>query len=52
MENKCQNMNVTISSGLTLNVLLFNTRQPMGNDKFLGYQGDRNNCQNFILAIL
>ena len=52
MDNKCENMNVTISSGLTLNILSSNTRQLMGNGKFLGYQSDRNNCQNFILAIL
>ena len=52
MEKGFENMNVTFSSGLTLNILLSNTRQLMGNDKFLGYSSRNNNCQNFILAIL
>jgi hypothetical protein len=45
------NMPVNIPSGLTLNILLANTRQFMGN-KFLAYSSYDNNCGHFVLSIL
>jgi hypothetical protein len=44
-------MPVAIRSGLTLNILLANTKQLMSN-KFLAYSAYDNNCGHFVLAIL
>jgi hypothetical protein len=51
MNRNAENMNVNITSGLSLNVLLANTRQLMGG-KFLTYSAQSNNCQSLILAML
>ena len=51
MNSGAENMPVAIPSGLTLNILLANTKQLMGN-KFLAYSAYNNNCGNFVLAIL
>jgi hypothetical protein len=51
MEKNAENMNVNIPSGLSMNILLGNTRQLMGG-KFLTYSAYNNNCGHFVLAIL
>jgi hypothetical protein len=51
MNKNAENMNVNIPRGLSLNVLLANTRQLMGG-KFLTYSAYNNNCQSLILGIL
>jgi hypothetical protein len=50
MNRNAENMNVNIPNGLSLNILLANTRQLMSG-KFLTY-GVSNNCQSLILGIL
>jgi archaellum component FlaF (FlaF/FlaG flagellin family) len=50
MNKNAENMNVNIPNGLSLNVLLDETKQLMGG-KFLTYSVS-NNCQSLILAIL
>ena len=50
-EPHSENMIVKFQYGLTLNILLENTREFMGN-KFTLYSAKDNNCQNFILSIL
>jgi hypothetical protein len=49
MNNNAENMN--IPNGLSLNILLANTRQLMGG-KFLTYSAFNNNCGHFVMAIL
>jgi hypothetical protein len=44
-------MNVNVPSGLSMNILLDNTRQLMGG-KFLTHSARDNNCQSLILAML
>jgi hypothetical protein len=51
MNKGAENMPVAIPSGLTLNILLANTKQLMSN-KFLAYSSYDNNCGHFVLAIL
>jgi hypothetical protein len=51
MNKGAENMPVAIPSGLTLNILLANTRQLMSN-KFLAYSSNDNNCGHFVLGIL
>jgi hypothetical protein len=51
MEKNAENMKVNIPSGLSMNILLANTRRLMGG-KFLTYSAYDNNCQSLILAIL
>jgi hypothetical protein len=51
MNKGAEDMPVAIPSGLTLNILLANTKQLMSN-KFLAYSSYDNNCGNFVLAIL
>jgi hypothetical protein len=51
MNKGAENMNVNIPSGLSMNILLANTRQLMGG-KFLTYSARDNNCQSLILAML
>jgi hypothetical protein len=51
MNQGAENMSVNIPSGLTLNILLANTKQLMGN-KFLAYSAYDNNCGHFVLGIL
>jgi hypothetical protein len=51
MNKGAENMPVVIPSGLTLNILLANTKQLMGG-RFLAYSAYDNNCGNFVLAIL
>jgi hypothetical protein len=46
-----ENMSVNVPNGLSLNILLANTRDLMGG-KFLSYSARDNNCQSLILAIL
>ena len=50
-EHNSENMIVKFKYGLTINILLKNTREFMGN-KFTLYSAKDNNCQNFILSIL
>jgi hypothetical protein len=51
MNKGAENMNVNIPSGLSMNILLANTKQLMGG-KFLSYSAFNNNCQSLILAML
>jgi hypothetical protein len=51
MNKGAENMNVNVPNGLSLNILLANTRNLMGG-KFLSYSAFNNNCQSLILAIL
>jgi hypothetical protein len=51
MNQGAQNMPVNIPSGLTLNILLANTKQLMGG-KFLSYSSYDNNCGDFLNAML
>ena len=51
MNYQAENLFVKFPPGLTINILLPNTRNKMGNS-FLTYSAKDNNCQNFILAIL
>lgn len=39
-------------SGVTLSVLLDNTREHMGDNRFTNYDARKNNCQDFIIGIL
>ena len=41
-----------IPEGLTINLLMNNTRKRMGESNFFNYNSKSNNCQNFILSIL
>lgn len=53
LNDKTEYLTVPIdpSKQITLNTLMKNTRLFMGDD-YLGYEGMRNNCQNFIISIL
>jgi hypothetical protein len=51
MNRNAENINVNIPSGLSMNILLANTRQLMGG-KFLTYSARDNNCKSLILAML
>jgi hypothetical protein len=51
MNKGAENMNVNVPDGLSMNILLANTRQLMGG-KFLTYSAYDNNCGDMILAIL
>ena len=47
MNYQAENLFVKFPPGLTINILLNNTRNKMGNS-FLTYSAKDNNCQNFI----
>ena len=51
MNYKAENMYVHFPPGITINILLQNTRNKMGNS-FLTYSARDNNCQNFVLSLL
>ena len=51
MNYQAENLLVKLPPDLTINILLTNTRNKMGNS-FLTYSAKDNNCQNLILAIL
>ena len=51
MNYKAENLYVTFPPGLSINILLQNTRDKMGGS-FLSYSARDNNCQNFILALM
>ena len=51
MNYNAENLYVSFPPGLSINILLLNTRDKMGNS-FLTYSARDNNCQNFILALL
>ena len=51
MNYQAENLFVKFPPGLTINILLQNTRNRMESN-FLTYLAEDNNCQNFILAIL
>ena len=49
----CELMNIDLSDRkLTLNEIISNTKQKMGQKNFYDYDGRHNNCQNFILESL
>ena len=51
MNYQAENMYVHFPPGITINILLQNTRDEMGNS-FLTYSARDNNCQNFVLSLL
>ena len=51
MNYKAENVYVHFPPGITINILLQNTRNKMGNS-FLTYSARDNNCQNFVLSLL
>ena len=51
MNYKAENMYVHFPPGISINILLQNTRDKMGNS-FLTYSARDNNCQNFVLSLL
>ena len=51
MNYQAENLYVHFPPGLTINILLENTRNEMGNS-FLTYSARDNNCQNFVLSLL
>jgi hypothetical protein len=51
MNKNAENKNVNIPRGLSMNILLANTRQLMGG-KFLSYSAYNNNCGHFVMAML
>ena len=50
MNYKAENMYVHFPAGITINILLRNTKNKMGNS-FLTYSATDNNCQNFVLSL-
>ena len=51
MNYGAENMYVHFPPGISINILLQNTRNEMGNS-FLSYSARDNNCQNFVLSLL
>ena len=51
MNYKAENVYLNFPAGITINILLQNTRNKMGNS-FLTYSARDNNCQNFVLSLL
>jgi hypothetical protein len=43
---------VNFPNGLTLNELMNNTKELMGQSDFINYSANNNNCQDFILSVL
>ena len=50
MNYQAENLYVHFPPGITINILLQNTRNEMGNS-FLSYPARDNNCQNFVLSL-
>ena len=51
MNYNAENLYVSFPPGISINILLQNTRNKMGNS-FLTYSARDNNCQNFVLSLL
>ena len=51
MNYKAENVYLHFPPGITINIILQNTRNKMGNS-FLTYSARDNNCQNFVLSLL
>ena len=51
MNYSAENLYVHFPPGISINILLQNTREKMGNS-FLTYSARDNNCQNFVLSLL
>ena len=51
MNYNAENLYVHFPPGISINILLQNTRSKMGNS-FLSYSARDNNCQNFVLSLL
>lgn len=45
-------MDVIVDKDITFNQLLDNARQSMGDSNFTNYDARKNNCQDFVLAVL
>ncbi len=52
LPKESQNLSVNVKGGLTINSLIEKTRVYMGNNKFSNYDAEKNNCQDFIQAVL
>lgn len=50
--NQLNMLNIVITSNLSVNELLNNTRQKIGDRLFFDYDGIKNNCQDFLYNIL
>ena len=51
MNYQAENLYIHFPPGITINILLENTRNEMGSS-FLTYSARDNNCQNFVLSLL
>ena len=51
MIHNAENLHVSFPHGITMNILLQNTKNKM-ESSFLSYSARDNNCQNFVPAIL
>ena len=47
-----EELSVSVPAGLTVEALINNTKERMGKNKFLDYDGYKNNCQDFMMNIL
>lgn len=47
-----EQVDVSVPAGLTVEELINKTKERMGKNKFLDYDGYRNNCQDFIMNVL
>ena len=50
--NQLNMLNIVITSNLSVNELLNNTRQKIGDRLFFDYDGIKNNCQDFLFNLL
>lgn len=50
-KTETENVSTPIPDNLTLNLMLKNTLDYMGENKFYGYSARDNNCQDFIMAV-
>ena len=49
--NQLNMLNIVITSNLSVNEILNNTRQKIGDRLFFDYDGIKNNCQDFIIVL-
>ena len=50
--NQLNMLNIVIPSNLSVNELLNNTREKIGDRLFFDYDGIKNNCQDFLFNLL
>jgi len=47
-----EQMPIVVRAGLTLNEMLNNARNDMGETKYFSYDAIKNNCQNYVLTLI